>query len=94
MKTQIKPTTVPTNYYNFQVKNESEGKNLIPTKYGFKVSVEIVRKNGSASVYVHSPMYTKKLWVMIHPYCCKDFSDAEILDDRDFHRVMCEAFPD
>jgi hypothetical protein len=86
--------TVPTNYYNFQVKNQSEGKNLIPTKYGFKVSVEIVRTNGSASVYVHAPMYKNKLWVMCHSYCCKDFSDAEILNDRDFQRVMSEAFPE
>ena len=67
----------------------------IPVPFGFKVSVEIVRdiENDSAKVVVHAPIYKNKTWTMTHSYKSSQFSDWQILKDRDFITVLCKAYP-
>lgn len=68
-------------------------KNLISVPYGLKVSVEIIRENGSAHVWVHAPLYMINLFRFDMCYRSADFSDSEIMNDRDFHRLMSGYFP-
>lgn len=67
----------------------------ISVPFGYKVSVEIVRdiQNDSAKVNVHSPLYKDKVWAMPHSYKASQFSDYQIINDRDFVTVMCKRFP-
>jgi hypothetical protein len=60
------------------------------TPYGLDISVEIVRdsETDTARVDVHAPLYMRKLWTMPHSYRASHFSDAQILKDSDFKRVM------
>ena len=68
---------------------------MIPVSFGYKVSVEIVRDiaNDIAKVNVHSPLSTNKVWTMPHSYKSSQFSDYQIINDRDFITVMCKRFP-
>ena len=65
------------------------------TEYGYKVSVEIVRdiETDTAYVKVIAPMYIVKEWTFTHSYKSSDFSDYEILKDRDFQKVMLNHYP-
>lgn len=65
---------------------------LIPVPYGLKVCVRILRKDGLAFVEVHAPLYMRKKWIMSHCYDDAQFTDAKILNDSDFIRVMSAAF--
>ena len=67
-----------------------------PVKYGSDISVEIVRdaETDTAKVNVHAPLYTRKEWTMPHSYRASQFSDAEILKDSDFVRVMSKHYPE
>ena len=64
------------------------------TQYGLLVSVEIIRDTNTdtATVVVHAPMYTNKLWTMSHSYKSSAYSDHDILNDRDFTTVMCNRY--
>jgi hypothetical protein len=67
---------------------------LHKTRYGFDVSIEIVRdsENDIAHVHVHAPMYINKHWVMTHSYQSSAFSDSQILRDSDFVSVMAKHY--
>lgn len=65
---------------------------MIFVPYGFNVAVEIKRENGSAKVIIHAPMYKNKIWTMAHSYKSDEFTDWEIVRDRDFVRVMINYF--
>lgn len=76
---------------------------IIPVPYGYKVGVKLIRvpvkenggifhETGTVYVEVHAPMYVNKVWRMSHSYS-DVFTDAEILRDRDFIRVMLDHFP-
>ena len=61
--------------------------------YGINVSVEIVAgEDDSKEVIVHCPCYKKKRFKMKHSYSHL-YTNAEILRDSDFHRVMINHFP-
>lgn len=66
----------------------------ITTPYGLNVSVEIVRDKDTdtARVDVYAPMYTRKLWTMPHCYKASQFTDSQIINDSDFHRVMLKHY--
>lgn len=63
-----------------------------PVKFGFNVSVEIIRDNERAKVKVHCPMYLSREFIMSHSYSL-EFTDNQILNDSDFIRVMARHFP-
>jgi len=67
---------------------------IYPTKYGYKVSVEILRdaETDHAQVKVHCPMYMKKEFILSVSFTSSQFSDSEILRDHDFNRVMIQHF--
>jgi hypothetical protein len=64
------------------------------TKYGLDVSVEIIRDEETDTAYVDviAPMYVEKRWRMTHSYRASQFSDAEILNDSDFHTRLSKAY--
>lgn len=65
--------------------------NTYHVSYGLDVSVEILRENGIASVSVIAPVYKNKRWEM--PHCYSDtFTDAQILRDSDFLRVLSRRY--
>jgi hypothetical protein len=68
---------------------------MIPVPFGYKVSVEIARniETNIATVFVHAPMYKNKVWEMSRCYSASQFSDYQIINDRDFITVMCKHFP-
>lgn len=66
---------------------------MYPVPYGFQVSVEIRREGDTAFVDVIAPFYMNKRWTMKHSYHAQHFSDAAILRDSDFVRVMLDHFP-
>lgn len=68
---------------------------IYPTTFGFKVSVEIIRdiEVDVAYVDVVAPMYVIKRFRIPHCYGSSKFSDAQILKDSDFIRVMVSHFP-
>lgn len=79
---------------SFKYKYPKTGtRNLIPVPYGLKVSVEIIRQDGSAYVWVHAPLYINKLFRFDMSYSSSDFSDYDIINDRDFKRLMLGYFP-
>ena len=63
--------------------------------FGYKVSVVIVRNDDldEAKVNVIAPIYKRKEWFMSHSYKSSEFSDSQILNDRDFISCMCKSFP-
>lgn len=65
------------------------------TSFGLDVSVEIVRdaETDTARIDVHAPIYMCKLWTMPHSYRASQFTDAQILKDRDFVTTMCNHYP-
>ena len=65
------------------------------TKYGFKVSIEIIRDNVSdtAKIKVIAPMYINKEWIMQHSYKSSEFTDYEIMRDSDFISTMLKHYP-
>lgn len=65
-----------------------------PIKYGLNVSVEIIRDNISdnAQIKVYAPMYINKEWIMKHSYKSSQFTDNQILNDADFHYVLCKHY--
>lgn len=65
------------------------------TKYGFKVSIEIIRDNVSdtAKIKVIAPMYINKEWIMPHSYKSSEFTDYEIMRDTDFITTMLKHYP-
>jgi len=67
----------------------------IPVSFGSMVSVEIVRNTNTdtATVNVHAPLYKNKLWTMTHSYKASQFSDYQIISDRDFVTTMCKHYP-
>lgn len=65
---------------------------LIPVPYGLKVSVRIRKEGNMKRVEVHAPLYVNEKWDMPHGYS-EDFTDARILKDSDFIRVMLAHFP-
>lgn len=67
---------------------------LYKTKFGFNVSVKIVRdsEKDSAKVHVFAPMYIKKHWVMGLSYKSSEFSDSEILRDSNFVSLMEQLY--
>lgn len=69
--------------------------NPIEVPYGLKVSVEIVRDENKdeAKVKVIAPLYKNKEWFMSHSYKSSHFTDAQILNDRDFNTCLCKHFP-
>lgn len=73
--------------------NTAGPKNLISVPYGLKVSVEIIRENGTAYVWVHAPLYMTKLFRLDMCYRSADFGDYDIINDRDFKKLMSGYFP-
>ena len=67
----------------------------IPVPFGFDVSVEISRDNQTdiARVIVHAPCYKNKRWTMSNSYKSAEFSDHEIIKDRDFISTMLKHYP-
>lgn len=66
---------------------------LHSTAYGLNVSLELRRTAEDVEVWVHAPMYMRKLWKMSHSYSL-DFTDAEILADHDITRVLSSHYKD
>ena len=64
------------------------------TEYGLNVSVEIIRdeETDNAQIKVLSPMYVKKEWFLGLSFKSSEFTDSEILRDRDFKSVMLKHF--
>lgn len=64
------------------------------TEYGLDVSVEIIRdaETDNAQIKVYSPMYVKKEWILGLSFKSSEFTDSEILRDRDFKSVMLKHF--
>ncbi|MER2511282.1 MAG: hypothetical protein ABTQ25_02480 [Nitrosomonas ureae] len=60
--------------------------------YGLDVSVTIRREGDSAFVDVHAPMYLNKEWTMSHSYSSSEFTDYEILRDRDFVTTLIDHY--
>jgi hypothetical protein len=60
---------------------------LIPTENS-NIHVEIVRENGIAQVYVHAPLYKNKCYNMSMSWVADQFTNEEILKDKDFTRVL------
>ena len=67
-----------------------------PIKYGYKVSVEIIRdlETDSAYVKVYAPMYMKKEWTFTFCYTSSHFSDYKILNDYNFITEMIKHYRD
>lgn len=67
---------------------------IYPTKYGYRVSVEILRdaETDHAQVKVYCPIYVKKEFILSVSFTSSQFTDSEILKDRDFNRVMMGHF--
>lgn len=65
-----------------------------PVEFGYKVEVEIIRdeETDSANVRVYSPMYIKKEWILGISFTSSQFTDSQILRDRDFQKVMLQHF--
>lgn len=60
--------------------------------YGMNVSVVLERSGDDlVRVRVLAPLYITKNWYMKHSYSAA-FTDAEILSDVDFVRVMCDVY--
>lgn len=66
------------------------------TQFGTDVSIEILRDTDAdtATVFVIAPIYKNKRWPLHHQYVSSQFTDSQILNDRDFIRVMTAAFKD
>lgn len=67
---------------------------IYPTKYGIDVSVEILRdtETDTAQVKVYAPMYKNKEYILSFSFTSSQFTDREILRDRDFNRVMSQSY--
>lgn len=63
---------------------------IYKTKYGIDVSVEILRnaEEDNAEVKVYAPLYMQKEYILGISFTSSQFSDSEILKDRDFNRIM------
>ena len=79
--------------FKYEYPNTAGPKNLISVPYGLKVSVEIIRENGTAYVWVHAPLYMNNLFRFDMSYRSADFGDYDIINDRDFKRLMLGYFP-
>lgn len=63
---------------------------IYKTKYGIDVSVEILRnaEEDVAQVKVYAPMYINKEHILGISFTSSQFTDSQILKDRDFNRIM------
>lgn len=67
----------------------------IPVTFGLDVSVVIRRETDTDTAFVDvlCPMYKAKKFTMPHSYRASHFTDAQIINDSDFIRVMFNHFP-
>lgn len=63
-----------------------------PVPYGLNVSVKFRREDDTTFVDVYAPMYMTKKWTMPHQYRSSHFTDAQILNDSDFVRVLINYY--
>ena len=66
--------------------------NTYPVKYGFCVSVEIVRAYGIAKIVVHAPWYVRKWVDLPFSYDSEQFTDAEILRDHTLNTKLQQMY--
>lgn len=67
---------------------------IYPTKYGYKVSVEILRdaETDTAQVKVYAPMYKNKEYILPILFTASQFTDGQILKDHDFNNQMLNRY--
>lgn len=65
-----------------------------PVEFGYKVEVEIIRdeETDSATIKVYAPFYMKKEYVLGISFTSSQFTDSQILRDRDFQKAMLQRY--